>query len=87
MADPREEEFAALAHEQWSGWMKYLFSKCVAGNFLEHETYELDRAIPAEFVERWTRQMNTSYADLSEEEKESDRVEARKVLALLKETV
>lgn len=82
MADPREEALAALAHEQWSGWMEYLFGKCV---WRDRGDGSNEPAIPQEFADRWIRQMNTPYAGLSEEEKESDRVEARKVLALLKE--
>lgn len=71
----KREALAALAHEQWSGWMRYLFSRCV-----------WDRCallIPAEWEARWKRQMDTPYADLSEAEKESDRAEADRVLARL----
>jgi hypothetical protein len=73
------EQLAALAHEQWSGWMDYMFSKCtiLPGDML---------AIPAWAVARWTRQMQTPYAELSEEEKDSDRAEADRVLALLETT-
>lgn len=52
---------------------------------LEHEQwahwtqYMLDNLTP-ENVARWRRQIETSYADLSEREKESDRAWARKVL-------
>lgn len=47
--------------------------------------YMLDNMTP-ENIERWKRQIKTSYSQLSEKEKESDRVWARKVLArLLKE--
>ena len=71
-----EEELAAVAHEQWSGWMRYLFGK---------STHNLDGTvtIPAWAVERWKRQLNTPYDDLSEPEKESDRVEARKYIRIL----
>lgn len=76
MTDLRET-FANLAHEQWSGWMEYLFSKC--------EMQEDGTAIMQRWaVERWTRQMNTPYQDLSETEKDGDRAEADKFIALLK---
>jgi len=39
--------------------------------------------IPMWAVERWQRQMNTPYAELPEEEKNSDREEADKVLQLI----
>ena len=69
------EKLAKLAHEQWVGWMKYLFNKCaVTGNGLT--------IIPSWAVERWRRQMNTPYEDLPEEEKETDRKEADKILEL-----
>lgn len=73
------ERLAALEHDQWSGWMKYMFSKCT-----EEDGKTI---IPAELVERWKRQMETPYDELPEEEKESDRVEARKVLAIVKADV
>lgn len=74
-ADLRER-LAALAHEQWSGWMKWQFSK---GTFNADNTWTM----PTWAVERWTRQMGTAYTDLPEEEKASDRTEADRVLALL----
>jgi len=68
---------AELCHSQWSGWMEYLFSK---GTFNEDGTWTM----PAWAVERWMRQMNTPYAELSEEEQESDRKEADKFIAAIK---
>ena len=70
------EQLAAVAHEQWAGWMKYLFEKSKDGDDGCVE-------IPAEFVARWKRQMNTPYDDLPESEKESDRAEAEKVLRVI----
>ena len=78
-----EEKLADLAHKQWSGWMQYLFSKCskvYGGRGLAQYT-----AIPDTSVRRWKRQMTTDYKDLSEEEKESDRIEARKMIKLFEE--
>lgn len=73
---PLLEKLAFVEHARWSHWMEYLFSKC---------TFDGGSAkIPAELVERWTRQVDTDYDHLSETEKESDRVEARKTLACLR---
>ena len=66
------ERLAALAHEQWSGWVEWMFEKWDETH-ASGETYQA----------RWRRQMSTSYAELSEAEKENDRIEARKVLAVL----
>lgn len=70
------EDFAKVAHESWSGWMKYLFSK---SNTESDGTV----VIPKKLVERWKRQMNTDYKDLSEKEKKSDREEAKRYIAVI----
>lgn len=76
MIDLREQ-LAALAHdEQWTGWMEYLFG-------LSRRNPDGSVTIPAEHVARWMRQMATPYAQLSEQEKNSDREEADRVLALI----
>ena len=72
----KREILAELAHAQWSGWMEYLFSKGVVN---EDGTWTM----PLWAVERWRRQMKTSYNELSFDEKESDRKEADKFLAVL----
>jgi hypothetical protein len=72
------ERLAAYAHEAWAGWMKYQFEKGVMspdGMYL---------MIPLWAVERWMRQQNTLYAELPEAEKESDRKEADRILAILR---
>jgi hypothetical protein len=58
--------------------MKYLFSQCYL-----HADGRV--TIPAELVARWNRQLNTLYEELPEEEKESDRVEADRMLSLMNE--
>lgn len=70
------ERLAALAHEQWSGWMRYLFR---FGHFNSDGTFTMD----AEQVARWRRQAATGYEDLPENEKESDRKEADRVLEVI----
>lgn len=70
------EALAEYAHEAWSGWMKYLFVKCEKND-------DGEIVIPRWAYERWQRQMNTPYADLPESEKESDRLEADRMLEVL----
>ena len=70
------ELLAEFAHNQWSGWMKYLFSK---GKMNIDGTWTM----PKWAVQRWQKQMNTKYADLSEQEKQSDRKEAKQMLAMI----
>lgn len=78
------EALAAYAHEAWSGWMVYLFSQ---GN-QRLRTIDGESSVvfelPAWAVERWQRQLKTPYADLPEAEKRSDRVEAAKMLAIVR---
>ena len=68
------EALAAIEHERWSGWERYR-EQCVAAvrRAGDSETHE----------ERWRRQRETAYADLSEREQESDRAEARKGLEVI----
>jgi hypothetical protein len=72
------EELADYAHEAWAGWMQYLFSKCQQD---QHTPRNL--IIPGDLVKRWDRQMKTPYKDLSEKEKDSDRIEAEKMLIIV----
>ena len=72
------ERLAALAHRRWSGWMRYLFLK---GQFDFDGTWTM----PKWAVERWWRQMNTEFDNLSDVEKESDFREADKILAVIQE--
>lgn len=72
----KQEELAKYAHNAWSGWMEYLFSKA---NVNENGTWTM----PKDSVDRWYRQMNTEYKDLPENEKKSDREEATKIMAIV----
>jgi hypothetical protein len=85
----QREALAEYAHEAWSGWMKYMFEKGERrGVFNIHAVggIDVEWIMPAWAVERWTRQMRTPYADLPEAEKESDRAEADKMLAICRLT-
>lgn len=72
------EQLAEKEHAGWSHWMEYLFSVCIRepGGAL---------VIPAEFVERWQRQLQTPYPLLTENEKQSDRNEVAHILPLIDE--
>ena len=60
------EKAAAIQHDIWAHWMRYLFSRC-------GKRKHGDLVIPAVSVEHWARQMETPYAELWEREKQSDR--------------
>jgi len=75
-SDEVRERLAALYHEQWSAWGVHQFS---IGVFNGDGTWTM----PAGAVRRWLRQTNTPYAELSDEEKDNDREEADKIIALL----
>ncbi|MBD2076282.1 hypothetical protein H6F86_20845 [Phormidium sp. FACHB-592] len=78
-AAPLREKLADLQHEIWSHWMRWLFQCCT-------KNADGSVTIPAAKVERWMRQMETPYSQLSDAEQESDRIEADKVLKVLGET-
>lgn len=67
------ETLAALEHERWSHWQRYLHSQCQSKD-------DGSLTIPAELVSRWTEQMSRPYVELSEDEKESDREQVRRYL-------
>lgn len=64
---PLLERLAALEHDQWAHWTRYLLANLTPEN-----------------VERWRRQIETPYAELSEKEKGSDREWARKVMEIVR---
>src|SRR5258708_2258248 len=68
-----DKEHASLAH-----WMQYLFSMCI-----HHPDGKL--TIPGHLVARWERQANTNYAELSEQEKQSDRDEVAHIMPIIGE--
>ena len=70
------EQLADKEHASWARWMKYLFSKCIQDDFRQ-------MIIPADLVTRWLRQARTPYADLSEQEKQSDRDEVAKIVPII----
>jgi hypothetical protein len=82
------EKLAEHCHNnQWSLWMKYLFDKCMnktGGYDLGGMELTYTASILPDDCLRWSRQMQTDYKDLSEEEKNSDRLEAENIIKFLK---
>ena len=76
--NPLLEVLAERQHDIWAHWMNYQFSQC----YVSPDALSGGLVIPAELVERWKRQAATPYAELSEEEKESDRRVVRDHLGL-----
>lgn len=73
------EKGADLEHARWSKWQDYVFSKCEM-KVIDDKAY---MCLPNEFYQRWARQIDTPYSELSEAEKESDRKEVRQYLPLI----
>lgn len=63
------EKLAAIEHERWADWQRYMHSKMV-----EHSNGKGEWVcLPSDLFERWERQIATPYAELTEAEKQSDR--------------
>lgn len=70
------EQLAAVEHERWAHWQKYLHGQC-------QRNTDGSLTIPSELVERWETQIATPYSDLGAEEKESDREQVQRYLPIL----
>jgi len=96
MSSDTREILAALEHDQWAHWTRYMLEVlqplvCLGrGVILEaaaHGFVDSEAIKAVEAIKRWNRQIETPYADLSEKEKDSDRAWANKVLAELSNRV
>ncbi|THV28985.1 hypothetical protein [Glycomyces paridis] len=70
------ESLAAIEHERWSHWQRYLHSRCEKGD-------DGSLTIPPDLAARWTTQLSTPFAELSEQEKESDREQVWRYLPVI----
>lgn len=75
--DGMSEQLAAVEHERWSHWQRYMHEQ-------GQKNSDGSLIIPAELVQRWERQMNTKYVDLDDAEKKSDLDQVKKYLPLIK---
>lgn len=76
MNEDLRERLASVSHDIWSHWTRWQFEVC-------QKQEDGSIVIPADKVDRWSRQMYTDYKDLSEREKDSDREQADKILRVL----
>lgn len=76
--EQRRERLAAHIHRLWSDWWMYHLPKCVPMS-------DGSLVVPPAYVEALRRQATTPYNELSESEKELDRIEALIILMLLDE--
>jgi hypothetical protein len=70
------EALADLEHDRWARWQRYLHSQC-------ERNEDGSLTIPAESVKHWERQITSKYTDLTDREKNSDRKEACRTIAVV----
>ncbi len=78
MEFPKDELFEKLAnieHQRWADWQKYVHArlKTYKTKIDSHITYR--HYISPTDYNQWERQINTPYSELSEREKDSDRMQ------------
>lgn len=71
------EVVAEECHRQWSGWATHVLDR------MERAVDRDEWALNGDWVRRWQRQIDTDYENLSTDERESDRREARRILAAI----
>lgn len=82
-ADKLREQLAAIEHERWADWQKYVHGKGKA-RVVDGEAVW---CLPMSSVRHWNRQIATPYAELSEREKQSDREQVDRYWHLIEEYV
>lgn len=76
--DDLKEKLAAIEHERWADWQKWCHK------ILRDELRFNDMGTNLEeILERWDRQIETKYEDLSEQEKQSDREQVERYWPLI----
>jgi hypothetical protein len=83
------EKGADIEHQRWVHWQKYMHSKMAYNEAVNPDTGHTEAfyVLKADLYERWERQIDTEYVELSEAEKESDREQVRAYTDLLTATL
>lgn len=74
------EALAAIEHERWAHWQRYVHDHC-------EQQPDGSLLIPADLARQWSTQIETPYSDLSEAEKNSDRDQVRRYLPTIVEVL
>ena len=77
MSGSNEDRAAEVAHDVWSCWMRYMFG-------FSTDNPDGSFKITAYQVDKWRRQMNTPFDQLTEKEQRSDYDVVKRYLAVLK---
>ncbi len=72
------DRLALIEHERWAHWQTFVHKNCVRQS-------DGSLTIPSELAERWQRQIDTPFSQLSESEKESDRKQVERYLPIIAE--
>ena len=72
------EALAVVEHERWAHWQAYVHDQGV-------KNPDGSITLPANLVERWSRQIATPYDQLTEDEKNSDREQVARYLPTIKD--
>jgi hypothetical protein len=75
--DDLVEKLAAIEHERWVHWQRYMHSKGC------HQP-DGSMIITKDLIDRWEHQIRTPYDELSDAEKQSDRDQVMRYLPLIK---
>ena len=78
------EELADIEHQRWADWQLYLHSKLIYNEYKDGKKTIACYIMDAGDYERWSRQIDTGYDELSEKGKDSDREQVRRYLPLIK---
>jgi hypothetical protein len=79
------EKLAAIEHERWADWQRYMHSRCP---FVSLPGYEGEGLfITPQNVDHWERQIRTPYANLSEQEQASDMEQVDRYWPLIEEYI
>lgn len=71
---------AAIEHERWAHWQRYVHDQC-------QRQEDGSLIVPADIAAHWEIQIETPYAELSEQEQESDREQVRRYLPAIIEAL